>query len=345
MIDSRSCNIQKIASPFITGIFSGQIIVYQLLNPYVRFRCSEIESMLLNLTFIDHIQYVIDKLIVYFIHHTTPHLSLFIYHFKWKTSHLGSASENMVQPKYKTHNTINPTMSKSGIALVFSKAYTHALTLMQDGIIEILSKYDISLSTKFGDSSVPPHLTLVKELHDAQNRGEIKALLQLERTAQHSLRFSPEIHYQPEGWLYLNAEPADQVHALHERCADVCKQFMRPSDDLAPCLTPEEAEMVNQYGYRYMYKAYTIPHITMGRVSDVTAFKEHEESIKREIDEEMARILREYNLSYDNFEVTGLIHYSQRTDSTHEERCLEFVALSPLLITLGCFLQSLSKHI
>lgn len=176
----------------------------------------------------------------------------------------------------------------SGIAVVFDDRNYARLLALQRQVRSILAKYGINLCTPpLDQDNNVPHMTIVQQLHDADCR-DLHPILSGVLADIGSYVVASGVVYQKLGWLFLNIELTDAVRCAHQSCAQWCDEagLFRPwqSDTTTIPFEDElERSMAARYGYRYMYNAYTIPHITLGKMDNVSRFL----ALQAQIDLEM----------------------------------------------------------
>lgn len=196
----------------------------------------------------------------------------------------------------------------TGFAIVFTPESESRIVEVQTQAIALLEQeYGLSLSPRFCETA-RVHVTLVQQVSDAADGGAIA------RAAAAALTGATveieSIHVQAPNWLFLNVRLGPCIRAAHVACADLCSNHMSGTTRTNASDTTQEAKMRARYSYRYMYDAYTIPHITLGVLSDAEAFDKDRRTIMVELDE----ILHAVFGNDRTLHVKGVTHYTMSQD-------------------------------
>jgi len=192
----------------------------------------------------------------------------------------------------------------TGFAIVFTPKSEKRVASLQDRAMEILGHHGLSLSPRFCETA-RVHVTLVQQVGDTADGRAIAraaaAVLGGDATAE-----IESIHLQAPNWLFLNIRLDECIKAAHVACADRCVGHMVGTDRKNQADTQQEAEMRARYGYRYMYDAYTIPHVTLGVLSDVV----RREDVMRELQGAVCEVFG----GDTTLHVAGVTHYAMSQD-------------------------------
>ena len=196
----------------------------------------------------------------------------------------------------------------TGFAIVFTPESEKRVASLQTRVMDILGHHGLSLSPQFCETA-RVHVTLVQQVGDAADGRAIAraaaAVLGGDATAE-----IESIHLQAPNWLFLNIRLDRCIKAAHVACADRCVGHMVGTDRKNQADTPQEAEMRARYGYRYMFDAYTIPHVTLGVLSDAGAFTARREDIMREMEAAVCEVFG----GDMTLHVAGVTHYAMSQD-------------------------------
>ena len=194
----------------------------------------------------------------------------------------------------------------TGFAIVFTPESEKRVASLQTRVMDILGHHGLSLSPQFCETA-RVHVTLVQQVGDAADGRAIAraAAAVLGDTAE-----IESIHLQAPNWLFLNVRLDKCIKAAHVACADRCVGHMVGTDRKNQADTPQEAEMRARYGYRYMFDAYTIPHVTLGVLSDAGAFAARRGDIMRELEGAVCEVFGDCR----TLEVAGVTHYAMSQD-------------------------------
>lgn len=190
----------------------------------------------------------------------------------------------------------------TGFAIVFTPKSEKRVASLQDRAMEILGHHGLSLSPRFCETA-RVHVTLVQQVGDTADG---RAIARAAAAALDATVEIESIHLQAPNWLFLNVRLDECIKAAHVACADRCVGHMVGTDRKNQADTPQEAEMRARYGYRYMYDAYTIPHVTLGVLSDAA----RQEDVMRELQGAVCEVFGDCR----TLEVAGVTHYAMSQD-------------------------------
>ena len=193
----------------------------------------------------------------------------------------------------------------TGFAIVFTPESERRVASLQTRVMDILGHHGLSLSPQFSEIA-RVHVTLVQQVGVTTNGRTIA------RVAAAALGATAEIesiHLQAPNWLFLNIRLDECIRAAHVACAALCAEYMVGTNRKNQADTPKEAEMRSLYGYRYMFDAYTIPHVTLGVLSDTGVFAD-----SRGIMSELEVAVREVFGECRTLDVAGVTHYEMSQD-------------------------------
>ena len=190
----------------------------------------------------------------------------------------------------------------TGFAIVFTPKSEKRVASLQDRAMEILGHHGLSLSPRFCETA-RVHVTLVQQVGDTADG---RAIARAAAAALDATVEIESIHLQAPNWLFLNVRLDECIKAAHVACADRCADHMVGTDRKNQADTSQEAEMRARYGYRYMYDAYTIPHVTLGVLSDAA----RQEDVMRELQGAVCEVFGDCR----TLEVAGVTHYAMSQD-------------------------------